>query len=63
MYMNRTPVSYHLASTLFFVLLDMSIIVTIFIVIFLSAFWIGTVIAALLRARLGKTARGRDIGR
>jgi len=61
--MNRTPVSYHLASTLFFVLLDMSIIVTIFIVIFLSAFWIGTVIAALLRARLGKTARGRDIGR
>ncbi len=39
------------------------IIILIFIVIFLSAFWIGTVIAAILRTKLGKTARGRDIGR
>jgi hypothetical protein len=37
--------------------------ILIFVVTFLSALWIGTVIAALLRARLGKTAHGRDIGR
>jgi len=40
-----------------------AIIVMIFVVTFLSAFWIGTVIAALLRTKLGETARGRDIGR
>ncbi len=39
------------------------IIVLVFVVTFLSAQWIGTVIAALLRTQLGKTARGRDIGR
>jgi hypothetical protein len=32
-------------------------------VTFLSAIWIGTVIAALLRTKLGKTARGKDIGK
>ena len=37
--------------------------IIIFILIFLSAFWIGTVIAALLRTKLVRTARGRDIGR
>ena len=40
-----------------------TIIITIFVITFLSAIWIGTVIAAILRTRLGKTARGRDIGR
>jgi len=42
---------------------QMAIITVIFIIIFLSGFWIGTVIAAVLRTKLGKTARGRDIGR
>ncbi len=37
--------------------------IIIFILIFLSAFWTGTVIAALLRTKLIRTARGRDIGR
>ena len=40
-----------------------AIIIIIFVVTFLSAIWIGTVIAALLRTKLGKTARGRDIGK
>ncbi len=44
-------------------IIQMTIIIVIFVVIFLSGFWIGTVIAALLRTKLGKTARGRDIGR
>ena len=39
------------------------IIILIFVIIFLSAIWIGTVLAAVLKTRLGKTARGRDIGR
>ena len=43
--------------------LQIAIIIIIFVVTFLSAYWIGTVIAALLRTRLGKTARGKDIGR
>ncbi len=40
-----------------------AIIIIIFVVTFLSSIWIGTVIAAILRTKLGKTARGRDIGR
>lgn len=44
-------------------LVQMVIITVIFIIVFLSGFWIGTVIAAVLRTRLGETARGRDIGR
>ncbi len=43
--------------------IQITMIIIVFVVIFLSAFWIGIVIAALLRTRLGKTARGRDIGR
>ncbi len=39
------------------------IIIIIFVVTLLSAYWIGTVIAAVLRTKLGKTARGKDIGR
>jgi len=42
---------------------QVAIIIVIFAVTFFSALWIGTVIAAVLRTRLGKTARGRDIGR
>ena len=39
------------------------IIVIVFIMAFLSAFWIGTVIAAILRTKIGKTMRGRDVGK
>ncbi|MFX1476252.1 MAG: hypothetical protein ACFFCO_12365, partial [Promethearchaeota archaeon] len=38
-------------------------IILVFIVTFLSAAWIGTVIAAILRTKLGKTVRGKDVGR
>ncbi|MCW4020665.1 MAG: ABC transporter permease [Candidatus Bathyarchaeota archaeon] len=44
-------------------LLQIAIIIMIFVVTFFSALWIGTVIAAILRTKLGKTARGKDIGR
>jgi len=40
-----------------------TMIVFIFILTFFSALWIGTVLAALLRTKLGRTARGKDIGR
>jgi hypothetical protein len=43
--------------------IQISIIVAIFVLTLLSAVWIGTVIAALLRTRLEKSARGRDIGK
>jgi len=39
------------------------VIVLIFCVVFLSALWIGTVIAAVVRTRFAKSARGKDIGR
>jgi len=39
------------------------IIIIVFVITFLSAFWIGTVIAAILRTKLGKTVRGKDVGR
>ena len=39
------------------------IIIIVFIITFLSAFWIGTVIASILRTKLGKITRGKDIGR
>ncbi len=42
---------------------QITIIIMIFVVTFLSSFWIGNVIAALLRTKFGKTARGKDIGR
>jgi len=40
-----------------------AIIIIVFVITFLSAIWIGTVIAAVLRTGLGKTARGKDVGR
>lgn len=44
-------------------LLQITIILVIFAVTFLSAAWIGIVIAAILRTNLGRSARGRDIGK
>jgi hypothetical protein len=38
-------------------------IVVIFILTLLCGLWIGTVIAALLRTTLGKTSKGKDIGK
>jgi len=39
------------------------ILIAVFVFTFLTGTWIGTVIAALLRTKLGSTARGRDIGK
>ena len=44
-------------------LVQIAIIILIFVVTSLLALWIGTVAAAILRTKLGKTARGKDIGR
>ncbi len=44
-------------------LVQMAIINLVFVLTFVSAYWIGVVISALLRTRLGKTARGKDIGK
>jgi len=40
-----------------------AVIIITFVITFLSALWIGTVIAAILRTKLGKTVRGKDVGR
>ena len=42
---------------------QVAIAIAVFVITFLSALWIGTVVAALLRTKLGRTARGKDIGR
>jgi hypothetical protein len=39
------------------------ITIAVFGLTFFSALWIGTVTAAILRSRLGKSARGKDIGK
>jgi hypothetical protein len=44
-------------------MVQIAVTVIIFVVTFLSALWIGTVIAALVRTKFAKTARGKDIGR
>jgi hypothetical protein len=44
-------------------MIQIAIIIIIFIVTLLSAFWIGIVISAILRTKLGKTTRGKDVGR
>jgi hypothetical protein len=44
-------------------MVQIAMTVIIFIVTFLSALWIGTVIAALVRTKVTESARGRDIGR
>ncbi len=43
--------------------LQLMIIPGLFILVILSALWIGTLIAALLRTKLGGIARNRDMGR
>jgi hypothetical protein len=40
-----------------------AIVVVVFVITLLSAVWIGTVLAAVLRTKLGKTVQGKDIGR
>ena len=42
---------------------QIAIIIAVFVITFLSAFWIGVVIAAVLGTKLGKVARGKDVGR
>ena len=42
---------------------QIAIIIAVFVITFLSAFWIGVVIAAVIGTKLGKIARGKDIGR
>jgi len=42
---------------------QIAITVMIFVVTLLSALWIGTLIAALVRTRFAESARGRDIGK
>jgi hypothetical protein len=42
---------------------QIALIIAIFVLTLLSAVWIGTVLAALARTKLGKSARGRDIGK
>ena len=42
---------------------QIAIIITVFVVTFLSAFWIGVVIAAVLGTKLGKIALGKDLGK
>jgi len=54
-----TAILYPLGLNLF----QVAVTIGVFTITFFSALWIGTVIAAVLRTRLGKTARGRDIGR
>jgi hypothetical protein len=44
-------------------LLQTTITVLIFVLTFLAALWIGVVVAAILRTRLGRTGRGQDIGK
>ena len=44
-------------------MVQIAIIIMIFVVTLLSAFWIGIVISAILRTKLGKTTRGKDVGR
>ena len=44
-------------------MLQIAMIIIIFVITLSSALWIGTVIAAVLRTKLGKSARGRDIGK
>jgi hypothetical protein len=44
-------------------ILQMAITVSVFVLVFSSALWIGIVLSAILRTRLGRTVRGKDIGR
>ncbi len=52
-----------LMTPLGFSFIQTAVVITVFALTFFSALWIGTVTAAALRTRFGKTARGKDIGR
>jgi hypothetical protein len=43
--------------------LQIGLIVGVFVLTIFTSFWLGTLVSSLLRTRLEKTARGRDIGR
>lgn len=40
-----------------------AVLILVFLITFLSAIWIGTVVSAILRTKLGKTVHGKDVGR
>ena len=40
-----------------------AVVVVVFVVTFFSGLWTGNVIAAVVKTRLGRTAKGRDIGK
>jgi hypothetical protein len=44
-------------------IIQIFIIVLVFVFTFFSALWIGTLVAALLRSKLGQSEKGRDIGK
>ncbi|UCE92356.1 MAG: hypothetical protein JSV90_04255 [Methanobacteriota archaeon] len=44
-------------------ILQGAVILAVFALTFLSAMWIGVILAALIRAKIGTSARGKDIGR
>jgi hypothetical protein len=52
-----------LLAPLGFDLIQVLITILIIIIVLVSAEWIGTLLAALLKTRLSKSARGRDIGK
>jgi hypothetical protein len=52
-----------LMNPLGFSLIQILLIVIAFLLIFTTALWIGTVISSIIRTRLGKTSKGKDIGR
>lgn len=43
--------------------LQAAMILAVFVLTFLSAMWIGVVAAAIIRAKIGTSARGKDIGK
>jgi hypothetical protein len=44
-------------------LVQTAIIIMVFVIVFFSALWLGTLAAGLLRAKLGQSEKGRDIGK
>ncbi len=44
-------------------MIQITITIIIFLVTLSSALWIGTVVSALLRTKLGRSARGKDVGK
>ncbi len=44
-------------------LLQTAIVILVFIITMISALWIGAVVGAVVRTKLGRTAHGKDVGR